>query len=165
MLSWTYFLFMTLFLSGKMKLKIFRRYLRTLLFNWLLFCVFSWGFCIEHCIVCIQEISVLSQCRSLYITEYYGSYLHETKLWIIMEYMAGGSVADLVSIRAIIVSFFLYSDACVFYFIWKDLYFSVHFTFISTLLCCWLQMILQWVCWLDKVFWRSLFCLLIWYFD
>lgn len=44
-----------------------------------------------------QEIAVLSQCRSPYITEYYGSYLHQTKLWIIMEYMAGGSVADLVS--------------------------------------------------------------------
>lgn len=43
-----------------------------------------------------QEISVLSQCRCPYITEYYGSYLHQTKLWIIMEYMAGGSVADLV---------------------------------------------------------------------
>ncbi|XP_057531222.1 uncharacterized protein LOC130809450 [Amaranthus tricolor] len=43
-----------------------------------------------------KEISVLSQCRSQYITEYYGSYLHETKLWIIMEYMAGGSVADLL---------------------------------------------------------------------
>ncbi|GAY64132.1 hypothetical protein CUMW_231220 [Citrus unshiu] len=43
-----------------------------------------------------KEISVLSQCRSPYITEYYGSYLHQTKLWIIMEYMAGGSVADLI---------------------------------------------------------------------
>ncbi|XP_044473930.1 serine/threonine-protein kinase sid1-like isoform X2 [Mangifera indica] len=43
-----------------------------------------------------KEISVLSQCRSPYITEYYGSYLHRTKLWIIMEYMAGGSVADLL---------------------------------------------------------------------
>ncbi|KAG6689323.1 hypothetical protein I3842_11G169000 [Carya illinoinensis] len=43
-----------------------------------------------------KEISVLSQCRSLYITEYYGSHLHQTKLWIIMEYMAGGSVADLL---------------------------------------------------------------------
>jgi len=43
-----------------------------------------------------KEISVLSQCRCPYITEYYGSYLHQTKLWIIMEYMAGGSVADLV---------------------------------------------------------------------
>ncbi|KAF9588197.1 hypothetical protein IFM89_008211 [Coptis chinensis] len=46
--------------------------------------------------VAIKEISVLSQCRSLYITEYYGSYLHQTKLWIVMEYMAGGSVADLI---------------------------------------------------------------------
>ncbi|XP_011043832.1 PREDICTED: serine/threonine-protein kinase 4 isoform X3 [Populus euphratica] len=43
-----------------------------------------------------KEISVLRQCRSPYITEYYGSYLHQTKLWIIMEYMAGGSVADLL---------------------------------------------------------------------
>ncbi|CAI0441464.1 unnamed protein product [Linum tenue] len=43
-----------------------------------------------------KEISVLSQCRCPYITEYYGSYLQQTKLWIIMEYMAGGSVADLV---------------------------------------------------------------------
>ncbi|XP_012076442.1 serine/threonine-protein kinase 24 isoform X2 [Jatropha curcas] len=43
-----------------------------------------------------KEISVLSQCRCQYITEYYGSYLNQTKLWIIMEYMAGGSVADLL---------------------------------------------------------------------
>ncbi|XP_059661488.1 uncharacterized protein LOC132307681 isoform X2 [Cornus florida] len=43
-----------------------------------------------------KEIAVLSQCRSPYITEYYGSYLHQTKLWIVMEYMAGGSVADLI---------------------------------------------------------------------
>ncbi|KAK9070585.1 hypothetical protein SSX86_010987 [Deinandra increscens subsp. villosa] len=43
-----------------------------------------------------KEIAVLQQCRSPHITEYYGSYLHQTKLWIIMEYMAGGSVADLI---------------------------------------------------------------------
>ncbi|XP_020235925.1 serine/threonine-protein kinase 4 [Cajanus cajan] len=43
-----------------------------------------------------KEISVLSQCRCPYITEYYGSYINQTKLWIIMEYMAGGSVADLL---------------------------------------------------------------------
>ncbi|XP_074564777.1 LOW QUALITY PROTEIN: uncharacterized protein LOC141821268 [Curcuma longa] len=43
-----------------------------------------------------KEISVLSQCRSPYITDYYGSYLNQTKLWIVMEYMAGGSVADLL---------------------------------------------------------------------
>ncbi|KAK6131539.1 hypothetical protein DH2020_034709 [Rehmannia glutinosa] len=43
-----------------------------------------------------KEIAVLSECRSPYITDYYCSYLHQTKLWIIMEYMAGGSVADLI---------------------------------------------------------------------
>ncbi|XP_042449931.1 serine/threonine-protein kinase sid1-like isoform X2 [Zingiber officinale] len=43
-----------------------------------------------------KEIAVLSQCRSPYITDYYGSHLYQTKLWIVMEYMAGGSVADLL---------------------------------------------------------------------
>ncbi|XP_011098281.1 germinal center kinase 1 isoform X2 [Sesamum indicum] len=43
-----------------------------------------------------KEIAVLSECRSPYITEYYCSYLRQTKLWIVMEYMAGGSVADLI---------------------------------------------------------------------
>ncbi|KAH6760951.1 hypothetical protein C2S51_017900 [Perilla frutescens var. frutescens] len=42
-----------------------------------------------------KEIAVLSECRSQYITEYYCSYLHQTKLWIVVEYMAGGSVVDL----------------------------------------------------------------------
>ncbi|CAL8307720.1 unnamed protein product [Merluccius merluccius] len=43
-----------------------------------------------------QEITVLSQCDSPFVTKYYGSYLKDTKLWIIMEYLGGGSASDLL---------------------------------------------------------------------
>ncbi|KAG7713384.1 hypothetical protein KL949_005043 [Ogataea haglerorum] len=44
-----------------------------------------------------QEIQFLSQLKSVpNVTRYYGSYLHGHKLWIIMDYCAGGSVRTLL---------------------------------------------------------------------
>ncbi|KAF8309351.1 Pkinase-domain-containing protein [Clavulina sp. PMI_390] len=43
-----------------------------------------------------QEIAHLAQCDSEYVTKYYGSFVKGYKLWIVMEYLAGGSCLDLL---------------------------------------------------------------------
>lgn len=43
-----------------------------------------------------QEISVLSTCASPYVTQYKASFLRGHKLWIVMEYLGGGSCLDLL---------------------------------------------------------------------
>jgi serine/threonine-protein kinase 24/25/MST4 len=44
----------------------------------------------------IQEISILSELQSPYVTQYHGSFLKGSELWIIMEFCSGGSCADLL---------------------------------------------------------------------
>lgn len=44
----------------------------------------------------IQEIAILSELRSSYVTKYYGSYARGAELWIVMEFCSGGSCADLM---------------------------------------------------------------------
>jgi serine/threonine-protein kinase 24/25/MST4 len=44
------------------------------------------------------EISVLSTCASSHVTQYKASFLRGSKLWIVMEYLGGGSCLDLVSL-------------------------------------------------------------------
>lgn len=43
-----------------------------------------------------QEIAVLARIDSQYVTKYYGSYLKDSKIWIVMEFLAGGSCLDLM---------------------------------------------------------------------
>lgn len=43
-----------------------------------------------------QEIAILSQLDSDFVTRYYGSYLKNSSLWIVMEYCFGGSCLDLM---------------------------------------------------------------------
>jgi len=43
-----------------------------------------------------QEIAVMAQCDSPHVTRYYGSYVSGTKLWLIMEFVGGGSVLDMM---------------------------------------------------------------------
>lgn len=44
----------------------------------------------------IQEIAILSELNSPYVTKYHGSYLKGSDLWIIMEFCSGGSCSDLM---------------------------------------------------------------------
>ncbi|TNY24501.1 kinase-like domain-containing protein [Rhodotorula diobovata] len=43
-----------------------------------------------------SEISILSSLDSPFVTKYEGSWLRGTELWIVMEYLAGGSCGDLL---------------------------------------------------------------------
>ncbi|KAI5956856.1 hypothetical protein KGF54_000474 [Candida jiufengensis] len=43
-----------------------------------------------------KEIQILSECKSPQITSYYGSFVKNYKLWVIMEYVDGGSIFELI---------------------------------------------------------------------
>jgi len=43
-----------------------------------------------------QEIAILSQLDSPFVTKYHGSFLKGSHLWIVMEYCSGGSCSDLM---------------------------------------------------------------------
>lgn len=43
-----------------------------------------------------KEIAILAGCNDPNITKYYGCFVKGHKLWIIMEYLGGGSALDLL---------------------------------------------------------------------
>lgn len=43
-----------------------------------------------------QEMRILAQCDSPFVTKYFGSFVQGFKLWIIMEYLGGGSAQDII---------------------------------------------------------------------
>ncbi|CUM64674.1 uncharacterized protein PRCAT00002283001 [Priceomyces carsonii] len=48
-----------------------------------------------------KEIQIISDCRLSQITKYYGCFVRHYKLWVIMEYVNGGSLFDLLKSGAI----------------------------------------------------------------
>jgi serine/threonine-protein kinase 24/25/MST4 len=44
-----------------------------------------------------QEISIMSNCQCTQLTQYYTSFLSGSQLWIVMEYLEGGSLSDLLA--------------------------------------------------------------------
>ena len=82
----------------------------------------------------IKEINLLSQLKhsdSQNITKYFGSFLHGTKLWIIMEYAAGGSIRSLVIDSKRIPIFLMLTK---FYLIFSKLWFLI---IIIVIVKCW----------------------------
>ena len=45
-----------------------------------------------------SEIGILRQCKSQYVVSYLGSYMKGNNLWLIMEYCAAGSAADIMRV-------------------------------------------------------------------
>lgn len=43
-----------------------------------------------------KEIGILATCHDNHITRYYGCFMYEFELWIVMEYLGGGSCLDLI---------------------------------------------------------------------
>ena len=43
-----------------------------------------------------REVGVLATVQSPYITQYYGSYVVKSRIWLVMEFVGGGSVGDVI---------------------------------------------------------------------
>ena len=47
----------------------------------------------------LREILILKDCQNEHIVKYYGSYLFNNELWLIMEYCSEGSILDIMQRR------------------------------------------------------------------
>jgi serine/threonine-protein kinase 24/25/MST4 len=46
-----------------------------------------------------NEIQVLKDCKNPRITNFHESFIHDSRLYIVMEYVAGGSIKDILRVR------------------------------------------------------------------
>ncbi|KAI9101139.1 serine/threonine-protein kinase 3-like protein [Phlyctochytrium arcticum] len=46
----------------------------------------------------VKEINIMNGCDSRYVVQFYGSYIKEGYLWIVMEYCGAGSASDIIKI-------------------------------------------------------------------
>jgi len=59
-----------------------------------------------------KEISILKQCKSPYIVQYYGSYMKDNDLWLILEYCNPGSVIDIIKVTKKTLDEFAIASIC-----------------------------------------------------
>jgi serine/threonine kinase 3 len=52
----------------------------------------------------VKEISMMRNCDSDFIVHFYGSYLSDNYLWIVMEYCGAGSVSDIMGLCKTVLS-------------------------------------------------------------
>jgi len=44
----------------------------------------------------LREIKIMRECQNEHIVKYFGSYVHEHDLWLVMEFCEHGSILDII---------------------------------------------------------------------
>ena len=58
--------------------------------------------CVVVLVKCVQEIRVISQCSCPQLTRFITSAMNESRLWIVMEYLEGGSLRNMLDLGSVL---------------------------------------------------------------